>query len=74
MENTIELRKMAHENGLKNVDGSREMLIAALKTVSVLCYQSRSNILNDNFVVRRESYRSARQLLERQLLDCRLPT
>jgi hypothetical protein len=27
-----ELRKMAHENGL-NVDGSREMLIAALKTV-----------------------------------------
>jgi hypothetical protein len=23
---------MAHENGLKNVDGSREMLIAALKT------------------------------------------
>jgi hypothetical protein len=27
-----ELRKMAHKNGL-NVDGSREMLIAALKTV-----------------------------------------
>jgi hypothetical protein len=30
-----ELRKMAHENGL-NVDGSREMLIAALKTVEDL--------------------------------------
>ncbi len=30
-----ELRKMAHENGL-NVDGSREMLIAALKTVQDL--------------------------------------
>jgi hypothetical protein len=28
-----ELRKRAHEKGLKNVDGSREMLIAALKSV-----------------------------------------
>jgi hypothetical protein len=30
-----ELRKLAHEKGL-NVDGSREMLIAALKTVEDL--------------------------------------
>jgi tetratricopeptide (TPR) repeat protein len=30
-------------------------LVEAKSLVSVLCYQSRSNILNDNFVVRRES-------------------
>jgi TPR repeat protein len=55
----------------EGADSKKTLFNIASVHVSVLCYQSRSNILNDNFVVRRESYRSARQLLERQLLDCR---